>query len=76
MVVVEEAGCPEDRVAVALKCLPEHDSASCWNDDLATPFRYWKIRDFAYAYRAKLTTPSVVRYLVHRILSFLSSSSA
>lgn len=58
--VVEEAGCPEDRVTVALKCLPEHEPASCWNADMETSFRYWKIRDFAYAYRAKLTTPSMV----------------
>lgn len=68
VVVVEEAGCPEDRVAVALRCLPEHDSASCWNGDLVTPFQYWKIRDFAYAYRAKLTTPSMV---AEKLISFL-----
>ncbi|KAL2936569.1 Fatty acid amide hydrolase [Bienertia sinuspersici] len=59
--VVEEAGCPEDRVAEALKCLPKYDPAGCWDGDLATSFRYWKIRDFAYAYRAKLATPSTVR---------------
>ncbi|KMT00954.1 hypothetical protein BVRB_9g222190 [Beta vulgaris subsp. vulgaris] len=57
---VEEAGCPEDRVAEALKCLPEYDPASCWDDDLALSFRYWKIRDFAYAYRARLATPSMI----------------
>lgn len=60
VVIAEEAGCPEDRVAAALKCLPEHDPTSCWNNDLATSFRYWKIRDFTYAYRARLTTPSMV----------------
>ncbi|KAH9605457.1 hypothetical protein KSS87_008328 [Heliosperma pusillum] len=58
--LVDEAGCPEDRVAIALNCLPEHDADSCWNDDLATSFRYWKIRDFAYAYRARLATPSMI----------------
>ena len=76
MVFVEEAGCPEDRVAVALKCLLAYDSAGCWNDDLAASFRYWKIRDFAYAYRAKLTTPSMVRLLIDRNLSFMSSPTA
>ncbi|KAL9238509.1 hypothetical protein vseg_012920 [Gypsophila vaccaria] len=60
VVLVEEAGCPEDRVATALKCLPEYDAAGSWNGDLAASFRYWKIRDFAYAYRAKLVTPSMV----------------
>ncbi|GAB4853369.1 hypothetical protein Ancab_017545 [Ancistrocladus abbreviatus] len=59
VIVVEENGKPEDRVAAALKCLPEYDPATCWNDD-STSFRYWKIRDFAYAYRARLTTPSMV----------------
>ncbi|XP_021776214.1 fatty acid amide hydrolase-like isoform X1 [Chenopodium quinoa] len=58
--VIEETGCPEDRVAEALKCLPEYDPAGCWDGNLATSFRYWKIRDFAYAYCAKLVTPSKV----------------
>lgn len=60
VVVVEEAGRPEERVAAALKCLPEYDPANCRNKDLKTDFQYWKIRDFAYAYRTKLTTPSRV----------------
>ncbi|GMH16410.1 hypothetical protein Nepgr_018251 [Nepenthes gracilis] len=59
-IVVEEAGKPEDRVAAALKCLPHYDPAIYWNDDSTTSFRYWKIRDFAYAYRARLATPSMV----------------
>ncbi|GAB4838390.1 hypothetical protein Ancab_027926 [Ancistrocladus abbreviatus] len=66
--VVEEYGKPEDRVATALKCLPDYDPATCWNDDLKASFRYWKIHDFAYAYRARLATPSVV---ADRVISAL-----
>ncbi|KNA08876.1 hypothetical protein SOVF_158690 [Spinacia oleracea] len=66
--VIEETGSPEDRVAEALKCLPEYDPAGCWDDDLETSFRYWQIRDFSYAYRARLATPSMV---AEKIISFL-----
>ncbi|GLT58170.1 hypothetical protein SLA2020_310890 [Shorea laevis] len=59
VIVVDEDGKPEDRVAAAFKCLPHYNPASCWSGD-SSPFRYWKIRDYAYAYRSKLTTPSVV----------------
>ncbi|GAB2268054.1 hypothetical protein Dimus_003029 [Dionaea muscipula] len=59
-IVVEEAGKPEDRVAAVLNCLPQYDPSTCWNEDLANSFRYWKIRDFAYAYRAGLATPFMV----------------
>uniref|UniRef100_A0A2P2MJH5 Glutamyl-tRNA amidotransferase subunit A n=1 Tax=Rhizophora mucronata TaxID=61149 RepID=A0A2P2MJH5_RHIMU len=58
--IVDEDGKPEDRVELALKCLPHHDPATLWNEDSATSFRYWKIRDYAHAYRAKLVTPSAV----------------
>lgn len=58
--VIEETGCPEDRLAEALKCLPEYDPAGCWDNKLETSFRYWNIRDFAYAYRTRLATPSMV----------------
>lgn len=60
VVVVDEDGKPEDRVESALKCLPCYDPASCWNGDSAPSFRYWKIRDYAHAYRSKLVTPSMV----------------
>ncbi|KAJ4843118.1 hypothetical protein Tsubulata_002902 [Turnera subulata] len=59
VVVVDEDGKPEDRVEVALNCLPQYDPAS-YNSDLASSFRYWKIRDYAHAYRSKLVTPSLV----------------
>lgn len=60
VVVVDEDGKPEDRVEVAMNCLPPYNSASCWNEDLAPPFRYWKIRDYAHAYRSHFVTPSMV----------------
>ncbi|EEF44079.1 glutamyl-tRNA(gln) amidotransferase subunit A, putative [Ricinus communis] len=59
-VVLDEDGKPEDRVEVALKCLPHYDPASFWNGDSALSFRYWKIRDYAHAYRSKIVTPSTV----------------
>ncbi|XP_065869684.1 fatty acid amide hydrolase [Euphorbia lathyris] len=59
VVVVDEDGKPEDRVEEALKCLPNYDPAGYLNGD-STPFRYWKIRDYAHAYRTKLVTPSMV----------------
>ncbi|GLU08967.1 hypothetical protein SLE2022_258480 [Rubroshorea leprosula] len=59
VIVVDEDDKPEDRVEAAFKCLPHYDPARCWSGD-SSPFRYWKIRDYAYAYRSKLTTPSVV----------------
>ncbi|KAM1242636.1 hypothetical protein ACFX2G_034971 [Malus domestica] len=60
VVVLDEDGKPEDRVEVALKCLPQYDPASCWNGNSIQSFRYWRIRDYAYAYRSKLATPSLV----------------
>ncbi|KAF9665866.1 hypothetical protein SADUNF_Sadunf16G0169400 [Salix dunnii] len=60
VVVVDEDGKPEDRVELAMKCLPPYNAASSWNEDLASSFRYWKIRDYAHAYRSKFVTPSMV----------------
>ncbi|XP_027112749.1 fatty acid amide hydrolase [Coffea eugenioides] len=57
---LEEDGKPEDRVELALKCLPHYDPDETWIADSIASFRYWKIRDYAYAYRSKLTTPSIV----------------
>ena len=59
VVILEEEGKPEDRVELALNCLPQYDP-SCWNGDSTPSFRYWKIRDYAYAYRSKRATPSMV----------------
>ncbi|KAK1439985.1 hypothetical protein QVD17_05810 [Tagetes erecta] len=59
VVNLEEDEKPEDRVELASRCLPHHDPASIPNSE-STCFRYWKIRDYAYAYRSGLTTPSMV----------------
>ncbi|KAL3614418.1 hypothetical protein CASFOL_042492 [Castilleja foliolosa] len=59
VVLLDEDGKPEERVELALKTLPDYDPAKSWSAD-SSPFRYWKIRDYAYAYRSKLTTPSIV----------------
>ncbi|KAF5731892.1 Amidase [Tripterygium wilfordii] len=66
VIAVDEDGKPEDRVESALKCLPHYDPASCLEGDLASTFKYWKIRDYAYAYRSRIVTPSAV---VERIIS-------
>lgn len=60
VIPLEEDGKPEERVELALTCLPEYDPAKNWTSDSSEPFRYWNIRDYAYAYRSKLTTPSIV----------------
>ncbi|GFP86841.1 fatty acid amide hydrolase [Phtheirospermum japonicum] len=60
VVLLDEDGKPEERVELALKTLPDYDPAKSWTVDSTSPFRYWKIRDYAYAYRSKLTTPSIV----------------
>ncbi|PHT41706.1 Fatty acid amide hydrolase [Capsicum baccatum] len=62
VVSLEEDAKPEERVNLALKCLPEYDPASNWSGDSTASFRYWKIRDYAYAYRSKFTTPSMARH--------------
>jgi Asp-tRNA(Asn)/Glu-tRNA(Gln) amidotransferase A subunit family amidase len=66
VVEIDENGKPEERVGSALKCLPHYDPASTWSADSVDSFRYWKIRDFAYVYRSKLATPSMV---AERIIS-------
>ncbi|XP_058189631.1 fatty acid amide hydrolase-like isoform X2 [Rhododendron vialii] len=60
VVGLEEDGKPEDRVEFALKCLPHYDAGICWTGDSTPSFRYWKIRDYAYAYRSGLANPSMV----------------
>ncbi|XP_006361991.1 fatty acid amide hydrolase-like isoform X3 [Solanum tuberosum] len=57
---LEEDGKPEERVELALQCLPDYNPGCIWISDPTAPFRYWKIRDYAYAYKSKLTTPSQV----------------
>ncbi|KAF3435859.1 hypothetical protein FNV43_RR22951 [Rhamnella rubrinervis] len=73
VVILNEDGKPEDRVELALKCLPLYDPASCWNGDSIPSFRYWKIRDYAYVYRSKRTTPSVVAEHIISVIKEFSS---
>uniref|UniRef100_A0A7N2MXI0 Amidase domain-containing protein n=2 Tax=Quercus lobata TaxID=97700 RepID=A0A7N2MXI0_QUELO len=73
VVVLKEYGKPEDRVESALKCLPHYDPASRGNVEPASSFRYWKIRDYAHAYRSGLVTPSMVaEYIIPVIKEFSS----
>lgn len=74
VVGLEEDGEPEDRVDLALKCLPHFDAASSWTGDSPTSFRYWKIRDYAYAYRSKLATPSMVSFQLWILFLYYFSS--
>ncbi|CAA0807387.1 Fatty acid amide hydrolase [Striga hermonthica] len=60
VVLVNEDGKAEERVELALKLLPDYDPSKSWTADSLLPFRYWKIRDYAYAYKSKLVTPSIV----------------
>uniref|UniRef100_M4ESY7 Amidase domain-containing protein n=1 Tax=Brassica campestris TaxID=3711 RepID=M4ESY7_BRACM len=60
VVLVGEDESPLNRLETALKCLPQYDPSLSFQADSSSSFRYWKIRDYAYAYRSKLTTPSVV----------------
>ncbi|KAG6425044.1 hypothetical protein SASPL_115467 [Salvia splendens] len=60
VVPLDEDQRPEERVELALKSLPNYEPAKSLSTDPSSPFRYWKIRDFAYAYRSKITTPSIV----------------
>ncbi|CAN4107842.1 unnamed protein product [Withania somnifera] len=55
---LDEDGIPEERVELALQCLPDYNPGCNWITDPSAPFRYWKIRDYACAYKSKLTTPS------------------
>jgi hypothetical protein len=61
VVVVAEDRDPVERVEEAVECLATYDpSARFMSADEKNPFLYWKIRDFAYAYRSGITTPSAV----------------
>ncbi|XP_004230539.1 fatty acid amide hydrolase [Solanum lycopersicum] len=62
VVCLGEDGKPKEQVDLAFKYLPHYDPASRWSSDSgeSSQFRCWKIRDYEYAYRNKLTTPSMV----------------
>ncbi|KAH0733655.1 hypothetical protein KY289_004843 [Solanum tuberosum] len=40
---LEEDGKPEERVELALQCLPDYNPGCIWITDPSAPFRYWKI---------------------------------
>lgn len=63
VVIVGEDESPIERLETALKCLPQYDPSRSFHGDPTSSFRYWKIRDYAYAYRSKLTTPLEVSHL-------------
>ncbi|KAF6147365.1 hypothetical protein GIB67_003263 [Kingdonia uniflora] len=56
---MEEESTSLVRLESALKCLPPYDPAHHRRVNSA-PFLYWKIRDFAHAYRSRVVTPSMV----------------
>ncbi|XP_048337343.2 fatty acid amide hydrolase isoform X3 [Ziziphus jujuba] len=77
VVMLDEEGKPEERVELALKSLPQYDPASCWNGDSSSSFRYWKIRDYAYAYRSGRATPTTVAgHIISVIKEFSSKKPA
>ncbi|KAF7013252.1 hypothetical protein CFC21_027349 [Triticum aestivum] len=52
---------PVERVEEALQCFAPYDPSGRFaSADEKNPFLYWKIRDFAHAYRSRITTPSAV----------------
>ncbi|CAL0309482.1 unnamed protein product [Lupinus luteus] len=70
VIVLDEDGRPLDRVESALNCLPHYDPAEFWENS-SSPFHYWKIRDYAYAYRSRNATPSIV---AERIISVIEEN--
>ncbi|XP_031381926.1 fatty acid amide hydrolase-like isoform X2 [Punica granatum] len=71
VVLLDEDCKPEDRTDFALKCLPDYSPPSSLNREHSA-FRYWKIRDYAYAYRSKLVTPATVAERIIAIIEELS----
>ncbi|XP_076919206.1 fatty acid amide hydrolase-like isoform X2 [Bidens hawaiensis] len=68
VVCLKEDGKSQDRVDSGIRCLPQYDPASSLSSPL---FRYWKIRDYAYSYRSRITTPSTVaEYVISAIKEF------
>ncbi|XP_038975380.1 LOW QUALITY PROTEIN: fatty acid amide hydrolase [Phoenix dactylifera] len=59
VVLVDENRDPVARLETATECLAPYDLSQHWSSD-SPPFLYWTIRDYAHAYRSKITTPSVV----------------
>lgn len=65
VVCLKEDGKSEERLESGIRCLPQYESSSFES------FGYWKIRDYAYSYRSRITTPSVVaEYVISAIQEF------
>jgi len=74
-VLVGEDRHPVERVHEALQYLPPYDPSVRWATEEKLPFLYWKIRDFAHAYRSGITTPSVVSSSLDRVLACFSGGA-
>ncbi|XP_020085505.1 fatty acid amide hydrolase [Ananas comosus] len=59
VMILDEDRDPVMRLETAVQCLPQYDPSQHWNKDRSS-FLYWTIRDYAHAYRSKITTPSIV----------------
>eukprot|EP00249_Psilotum_nudum_P018506 c26841_g1_i2 orf=298-2112(+) len=68
---IDEVSPPATRVSLALDCLPQFTVIPRMQERLDLPFQYWRIRDYAHAYRTGLTTPSVV---AERLISAVGES--
>lgn len=75
VVLVGEDRHPVERVHQTLQYLPPYDPSVRWATEEKLPFLYWKIRDFAHAYRSGITTPSVVSSSLDRVLACFSGGA-
>lgn len=66
--VIEQTSSPLQRLEVAMKCLPFG-----FRKKSDVPFQYWRIRDYAHAYRTGSTTPSDVG---ERLIAAIEDSQA
>ncbi|KAL9674441.1 hypothetical protein QQ045_030713 [Rhodiola kirilowii] len=67
-VAVEEDGLPSDRIKTVVGCLPPYTPPTSSTLGSNTRVSYWKIRDYAHAYRSKLASPSIV---AERVISVI-----
>lgn len=63
VLLLDEEEYPATRVDSALQCLSPCDPSLD-----SPPYQYWTIRDYAHAYRSKITTPSIVAENIIRIV--------
>ncbi|KAJ4759942.1 Glutamyl-tRNA(Gln) amidotransferase subunit A [Rhynchospora pubera] len=76
VVLVDEERDPIDRLHTATYALPKYDPSIRWSKE-SPPFLYWKIRDYAHAYRHNITTPSLVaEQLISAIKEWSTTNSS